>query len=206
MSPLRRGTSSWISIWSLSREKLLQTEKGSNYKRSTSSPRVGWRRLRPAFIPNFLEAQPSPPCWKRGTCSRMPQVVMPCSIRLISRSRPHVSPLCPSTPRRRTRTPSQMPSRNTWYWISRKLTAPSRSTRIHPCIIQREHSKRVFLKRMSSTLLKPRENGPRSGQRITEWPSLAYSQAERKAQALDRETMTRANRIGERSLILTTPT
>jgi hypothetical protein len=131
---------------------------------------------------------------------------MHCSIRHISRNRPHVSPLCPSTPHRQTQTPSQMPSRNTWYWISRKLTSPSRSIRIHPCIIQRENSKRVYLKRMSYTLLRPRENGPRSGQRITEWLSLACSQAGRKAQALDRETMTRANRIGERSLILTTPT
>ena len=136
----------------------------------------------------------------------MPQVVMPCSIRLISRSHPHVSPLCPSTPRRRTQIPSQMPSRNTWYWISRKLTAPSRSIRIHPCIIQREHNKLVFLKRISSILLRLRENGPRSGQRITEWLSLACSQAGRKAQALDRETMTRANRIAERSLIQTTLT
>lgn len=130
---------------------------------------------------------------------------MPCSIRHIYRSHPHASPLCPSIPHRRTLTPSQMPSRNTWCWISRKLTYPSRSTRIHPCIIQREHSNRVYLKRMSYTLLRPRENGHRSGQRITEWLSLACSQAGRKAQALDRETMTRANRTGERSLILTTP-
>ena len=131
---------------------------------------------------------------------------MPCSIRHISRSHLHASPLCPCIHRRRTRIPSQMPSRNTWYWISRNLTAPLRLTIIHTCIIQREHSNLVFLKRMSFILLRHRENGPRSGQRITEWLSLACSQAGRKAQTRDREIMTRANLIGERSLTRTTLT